>query len=157
MRFNNAVFGAVLLAFSAAMTAYTRTFPEMPGQDYGPALFPVLIGVAFAICGVLLVVQGIRSRHHEPWFSPGEWASDPRRRLNFVLVVAALVLYITASDYLGFVPTAFFILALLLFRFGASLLTSVSIAAAATLVIHTLFARFLLVPLPWGLLQPIAW
>jgi hypothetical protein len=29
-----------------AMIWYTRTFPEMPGQHYGPALFPVLIGTA---------------------------------------------------------------------------------------------------------------
>ncbi|MFQ5972906.1 MAG: tripartite tricarboxylate transporter TctB family protein, partial [Alphaproteobacteria bacterium] len=157
MRFNNAVFGVVLLLFSAAMMAHARTFPEMPGQDYGPALFPVLIGVALSICGILLLFQGIRSRHSAPLAVLGDWAYEPRQRLNFALVVAALIFYITASDYLGFIPTSFLILAILLFRFGASLLTSASVAAAVTLVIHTLFARFLLVPLPWGLLQPIAW
>jgi putative tricarboxylic transport membrane protein len=157
MRFNSAVFGVVLLLFSAAMMAYTRTFPEMPGQDYGPALFPLLIGIALSICGVLLVFQGIRSRRNVPLVVLGDWAYEPRQRVNFALVVAALIFYIAVSEYLGFVPTAFVILAVLLVRFGTPLVTSLSVAAAATLVIHTLFARFLLVPLPWGLLQPIAW
>ncbi len=157
MRFNSAVFGVVLLLFSAAMMAYTRTFPEMPGQDYGPALFPLLIGIALSICGVLLVFQGIRSRRNVPLVVLGDWAHEPRQRVNFALVVAALIFYIAVSEYLGFVPTAFVILAVLLVRFGTPLVTSLSVAAAATLVVHTLFARFLLVPLPWGLLQPIAW
>ena len=157
MRFNSAVFGAALLLFAAAMMAHTRSFPEMPGQDYGPALFPLLIGVALSICGVLLVFQGIASRRDVPLMRLGGWAYAPRQRVNFALVVLALVFYILASNHLGFVPTAFVILAVLLFRFGTPLVASVSVAAAATLVIHTLFARFLLVPLPWGLLQPIAW
>lgn len=157
MRFNSAVFGAALLLFAAAMMAHTRTFPEMPGQDYGPALFPLMIGVALSVCGVMLVFQGIRSRRDVPLMQLGDWAYAPRQRLNFALVVASLVFYITASNYLGFVPTAFVILAVLLFRFGTPLVASISVAAATTLVIHTLFARFLLVPLPWGLLQPIAW
>ena len=45
----------------------------------------------------------------------------------------------------------------LLKSFGSGLVTSVVIAALSTLGIHTLFARVLLVPLPWGLLQPVAW
>ena len=47
MRVNDAVIGGVLVLFALAMIWYTRTFPAMPGQDYGPALFPVLIGIGF--------------------------------------------------------------------------------------------------------------
>ena len=51
MRINDAVIGAVLVLFALAMMWHTRTFPAMPGQDYGPALFPVLIGIGFLITG----------------------------------------------------------------------------------------------------------
>jgi putative tricarboxylic transport membrane protein len=45
----------------------------------------------------------------------------------------------------------------LLKSFGSGLITAVVIAALTTLGIQALFARVLLVPLPWGLLQPVAW
>ena len=62
MRLNDAVIGIALILFALAMIAYTRTFPEMPGQHYGPALFPVLIGIGFIITGVILIVSGLRRR-----------------------------------------------------------------------------------------------
>jgi len=36
-------------------------------------------------------------------------------------------------------------------------LSSLVVAVAVTLLIHTVFSRYLLVPLPWGLLTPLAW
>ena len=43
MRFNDAVFGFVLIAFAVAAGLATRSFPQIPGQEYGAALFPVRI------------------------------------------------------------------------------------------------------------------
>ena len=43
MRFNDAVFGVVLLLAAVAVFAVARGFPGMPGQNFGPALFPDLI------------------------------------------------------------------------------------------------------------------
>jgi len=157
MRLNDAVFGVLLLLFSAAMIAYTRTFPATLGQRFGPDLFPVLIGIGLAACGLGLVVRGVAGRREQPLVQLGEWARDRRNVANFALVLASLLFYILASDALGFIPTALAVLVLLLVRFGVGLLPALGIGAAATLVIHTIFARFLLVPLPWGLLEPVAW
>ena len=77
--------------------------------------------------------------------------------MNFALVLLALLFYILVSDWLGFIPTAFLIMLVLLKSFGSGMLTSVVAAAVTTLVVQALFARVLLVPLPWGLLQPVAW
>jgi putative tricarboxylic transport membrane protein len=49
------------------------------------------------------------------------------------------------------------ILVVLLRSFGCGLATTLAVALVTTLGIQALFARVLLVPLPWGLLQPIAW
>ena len=156
MRFNDAVFGVLLIAFAIAEIAYARTFPSLYGQDYGPDLFPSLIGVGFLITGGVLTARGFAARG-APLVEIGAWAADRRNVVNFALVVLALLFYIAASDWLGFIPTAFLIMLVLLKSFGSGWATAAVIAALSTLVIHTLFARVLLVPLPWGLLQPVAW
>ena len=156
MRLNDAVLGLVLLIFAAAMMAYTTTFPAMPGQNYGPALFPMLIGAGMAICGLLLIAQGLRARRAAGGRLVA-WTAPAGGGVNLLLVLAALVFYILASDWLGFIPTAILILTPLLLRLGTRPAAALAVAVAATLVIHTLFARLLLVPLPWGLLAPVAW
>ena len=157
MRLNDAVFGIALLIFALAVIAYSQTFPATFGQSYGPDLFPVLIGSGLAVCGLVLTFRGWSARRTEPWFQPGAWAQDRRKVVTFALIPAALIFYILLSDFLGFLPCAVLILFVLLRRFEVAPLSSAGIACATALVIHTVFARFLLVPLPWGLLQPIAW
>jgi putative tricarboxylic transport membrane protein len=157
MRLNDAIFGVLLIVFAIAEIAYTRTFPSLHGQAYGPDLFPILIGVGFLITGAILTVQGLAQRAGQPLVEVGAWAADRRNVVNFALVLLALLFYIAASDWLGFILTAFIIMLVLLKSFGSGMVTALVIAALTTLGIHTLFARILLVPLPWGVLQPVAW
>jgi putative tricarboxylic transport membrane protein len=96
VRLNDAVIGVVLILFALAMIAYTRTFPAMPGQDYGPALFPTLIGIGLIVAGVILTVSGLRRRRGEPVFGGGEWLRSGGHLVNFLAVVGGLVLYIVA-------------------------------------------------------------
>ncbi len=157
MRFNDAVFGVALIVFAIAMIAYTRTFPALFGQQFGPDLFPVVIGVGMLGCGVLLTISGLASRRTVPLVDLGDWAGNRDAWINLVLVIAALVFYIFASGPLGFIPVSLIILLTLLLRFGVGLLLAIAVAIVTTLVIHQIFAKFLLVPLPWGVLEPVAW
>jgi putative tricarboxylic transport membrane protein len=157
MRLNDAVFGVLLIVFAIAEIAYTRTFPSLHGQAYGPDLFPILIGVGFLITGAILTIQGLMRRAGAPLLEVGAWASDRRNVVNFALVLLALLFYIVASGWLGFIPTSLIIMVVLLTSFGSGLVTALVIATLTTLGMHALFARVLLVPLPWGLLQPVAW
>jgi putative tricarboxylic transport membrane protein len=157
MRLNDAVIGVVLMLFALAEMAYTRSFPTLHGQQFGPDLFPILIGIGLLGCGAILTYNGLTAGRSVPLFALGDWAREPGALLNFALVVLSLVFYIAVSDALGFVLTALIILTLLLLRFGVGVASAPLIAIAATLGIHWLFAKILLVPLPWGVLQPIAW
>jgi putative tricarboxylic transport membrane protein len=157
MRLNDAVFGVLLIVFAIAEIAYTRTFPSLHGQAYGPDLFPILIGVGFLITGAVLTFQGLAQRAGHTLLEVGAWAADRRNVVNFALVLLALLFYIAASEWLGFILTAFIIMLVLLKSFGSGWVAAAVIATLTTLCIHTLFARVLLVPLPWGLLQPVAW
>lgn len=157
MRFNDAIIGVVLLIFGSAIVIHSRSFPGLPGQNYGPAFFPTIIGVALAICGCVFIVQGYLKRREAGLVTLGEWASSPRHRANFILVIVGLVVYVLVSDFVGFIPTAIAITTVLTVRFGVRVWSALAISTLATFVIHTAFYKILLVPLPWGLLEPIAW
>ncbi len=157
MRINDAIFGAVLIIFAIAEIAYTQTFPHLHGQDYGPDLFPVIIGGGLIVCGTILILKGALQLKTEPLMALGDWAQDRNNIINLGLLVSSIVFYILFSNWLGFIPTSLLILTVLLVRLGTSLLTSIVISIATTFIIHTLFAKVLLVPLPWGILLPVAW
>lgn len=157
MRFNDSVFGVVLIVFAIAEITYTRTFPRLHGQDYGPDLFPVMIGAGLMLFGGILVVRGWAQRATQPMLVVGEWAQDRGNVINVVILLGSIVFYIVFSTWLGFIPSALLIQSVLLVRLGSGLVTSVITAAISTMLIHTLFAKLLLVPLPWGLLLPVAW
>lgn len=153
MKFNDAVSGVVLLLFAVATIAYTWTFPSLPGQNYGPALFPRIIGGGMAICSILLIVSGIRHRKSVPIAEFGDWVRSPALLTNFVLVIAAALFYIFASDMLGFHLTSMVILLVLFVRLGVRVLASVVISIVVTFCIYQVFAGLLLVPLPLGLFE----
>jgi putative tricarboxylic transport membrane protein len=156
VRLNDAVIGVALVLFALAMILYTRTFPAMPGQDYGPALFPVLIGIGFLLTGAILIVSGLRRRRTEPLFGGGDWLRSGPHLIKFLAVVGGLLLYIQISDWLGFILTSLLLLSgwLVLFR-GGKPLSSCVIALAVTLGVDYAFSQLLLVPLPLGVLQPL--
>jgi putative tricarboxylic transport membrane protein len=68
-----------------------------------------------------------------------------------------MALYAALSPTLGFLPCAFGLLLGLFLVFRVKPLRAVIVAAIATLVIHFLFYKMMRVPLPWGVLTPIAW
>ena len=114
MRFNDAVFGVILIIFAAAEIAYTQTFPSLYGQDFGPDLFPILIGVGLMLCGAILVVRGIATRAEAPLAVLGDWSRDRRKLINLALLICSLLLYILASDAIGFIPISLIILTVLI-------------------------------------------
>jgi putative tricarboxylic transport membrane protein len=153
MRVNDAVIGSVLLLLSIAVLWHVRTFPTMPGQSYGPALFPGLIASGLAGVSLLLIVQGLRSG--EPWL---RWAGGSARgRIAFATTVAAMFFYWLLADRLGFIVCAAVALIAMLLSFGVRASRALPVALVATLVIHGAFYKLLKVPLPWGILQPLAW
>ena len=161
MRFNDAITGAVLVAFAVAEITYTRTFPSLHGQSYGPDLFPRLIGLGLLGCGCVLIVRGLLARraNAQPspdtvtgWCDSSNIVDSSHAKTNVGLTIFFLLVYIFLSDWIGFIPLSLVIISTLLYRLGSSLVIAVMIAIATTIVIQILFAKVLLVPLPAGLL-----
>src|SRR5262245_61147770 len=160
MKLNDAVWGALLLVLAAAVLINVQRFGTIPGQQYGPAIFPGLVAVGLAICGVLLIFSGLAARSREGvtrWAVFAAWMRSPRHVLAFALTIGVNVFYIVAVDALGFIPTAIIYLGVLFAAYGVRPAWILPIAVVVTLVIHTSFYKLLKVPLPWGLLQGHIW
>ncbi len=161
MKVNDAIWGALLMLLSAVLLVHVQSFPRIPGQQYGPALFPGVIAVGLACCAALLIVKGIAARAHDggraPWVALEPWTRSRRHRFAFALTLGVNVFYIVAVDRLGFILAGIVYLAALFAVFGVRARWIFPLALVSTLVIHTAFYKLLRVPLPWGLLQPILW
>jgi len=161
MKVNDAIWGALLMLLSVALLFHVQGFPTIPGQRYGPGLFPGVIAVGLALCAALLIGKGIaaRTRGHEraQWVVFDAWTRTPRRLLAFALTLGVNVFYIIAVGRIGFIPTGILYLAALFAVFGVRTRWILPLAVVATLVIHTAFYKLLRVPLPWGILEPILW
>ena len=161
MKLNDAVWGALLMLFSAAVLIHVQGFPTIPGQKVGPALFPGVLAVAMAVCAVVLIVKGFAARAQRAerarWIEFDAWTRTRRLVVAFFAVIGVNVLYIFAVDRLGFILTGVVYLTTLFTVFGVRLKWVVPLALAVTVVIHYAFYKLLKVPLPWGVLQGIAW
>lgn len=160
MKLNDAVWGVLFALFGLAIVVHVQGFPRIPGQNIGPGIFPGLVGAGLAVCGLLLVVRGVRSRRAArpvPWAQAPEWFGSGRQVLAFAVLAGINLFYILAVQWLGFVLTAFVYLAALMWVLRVRLVPLLLVSLIATLLIHLAFYRLLRVPLPWGILQPVAW
>ncbi len=152
MKLNDAVFGALLLALSLLVLWTVRGYPTIPGQNVGPAAFPGAVAAGLAICSLLLIVQGVRSRGDARWVEFGAWLRSPAQLVAFAAAVGGLALYVVASDRLGFIVTGIAMLGSLMLALRVPLLKAIAVAVVATFAIHFAFYEGQRVPLPWGLL-----
>src|SRR5207244_7828779 len=67
---------------------HVQSFPTIPGQKVGPALFPGVIAAGLAVCASILIVQGIAGRRkpgeRSAWLGSEPWMRSDRKstRLN---------------------------------------------------------------------------
>jgi len=156
VKFNDAVFGALLLVLGLAVLVHVQSFPKIPGQNVGPALFPGLVAAALVICAVMLILSGLRARPETAWFEALPWARSPGHAWAFVAVIGSTIAYIVLAERIGFVIVAPLALFAMFIAFGVRPVTSVVVAIIGTLVIWYAFYKLLRVPLPWGVLTRFA-
>ncbi len=159
MKFNDTVWGAVLLAFAGTLLWYVQRFPSIPGQQVGPVVMPSALAVGLGVCGLILFVKGLRARGADaaPWVSLPPWFASPPQVVGFAVLVGVNLLYLMAVDKLGFVIVGVIYLSALMWVLRVRPSRALPIALVMTLMIHYCFYKLLKVPLPWGLLQPVAW
>ncbi len=147
MRFHDTLLGLILMALAAAFFAYTKTFPDFPGQRYGPSLFPQLIAAGVFCCGLVIAFSGRRSR--APWLSVSE-ALRGRRLVTFLALPLGVVFYLLVAETVGFFPTAALLVGALAWWMGARLWGAVAMGLLSAGGIQWFFGTIMRVPLPRG-------
>jgi putative tricarboxylic transport membrane protein len=157
LKFNDAVIGAILLALSLLVLFHVSSFPNISGQNIGPAAFPRLIAVLLAGCSTLLILRGWRERGVASWVVWRSWLRSPLHLLRFGLAVVVLLAYARWSERLGFIPSGVLLLLVMFSSLQVRLTTALAVALGLTLLMHGIFYSLLRVPLPWGVLERWAW
>jgi putative tricarboxylic transport membrane protein len=156
LRANDVLSGLALIVFALAMITLTLSFPDFPGQKYGPSLFPRILGAGLILCGAALVRNGLAARRAgAPWLELAPWTRDPWRVTSLLLTLALLIVYILASETIGFIPIALVFLLALFVWLGVRPVAAVLTAVVTTIAIHWFFSTMLRVPLPRGWLNAI--
>ena len=156
MKINDAIIGAILAVLGAVVLVHVQGFPKIPGQQYGPGLFPGTIAGGLLACGVLLIISGIRHRAGDPWVEAGAWMRSPHHLRAVAAIVAGIVAYIVLADLVGFLILAPILLFVWFIALGVRWTTAVVAAVITTFLIWYAFYKLLRVPLPWGVLTKFA-
>jgi putative tricarboxylic transport membrane protein len=167
MQLSDRVTGLFMVALGGLAAYGGSRLPPVPGQQIGPNVFPLVVGIGLAICGGLIAF-GI-GRHYEEEAEAdlakitgqiatgrGEEAWRWWRGLKALVPPALLLFYVFAVDRLGFLPTAAVMVLTASLALGAQLRLAVAMAIGAPLFVNLVFSKLLRVPLPSGLL-PLPW
>jgi putative tricarboxylic transport membrane protein len=161
MRLPDRVTGLFLVGLGAAAAYGGWRLPPVPGQPVGPNVFPLVIGIGLALCGLAIAFGIGHSFEEEEEIVPYEGGEAPAPRgklyaLRALLPPALLLFYVAVADRVGFILTAAIIVYVTATALGARWKLALPITVLAPIVIHLIFSKLLRVPLPIGLL-PMPW
>lgn len=165
MQLSDRLTGPVIATLGAAAAYGGSLLPNVPGQQVGPNVFPMVVGSGLVVCGLLIAFGIGRSFEDEAEAdlarseaAKGVVEPAPAHYSGWLTLLppALLVFYTLAVDPLGFVPTAALMIVALCLAFGGSLRLAIPLALIAAAFVHLVFYKLLRVPLPPGLL-PMPW
>jgi len=162
MRIDDRLLGVILAAFGAAIWLIARTFPVMGGMAYGPGFFPTIAAIGLLVCGIVIAVTGAVKARATTSAGAAQLPAGPVQSSGGGLLRPLLICLIVLGFGLALQPLGFHIaaaaaVAAAAFVFGAGPLAGVALGIAAAFGAHYVFYSLLRVPLPWGVLTPVAW
>lgn len=161
--------GAFVMLLGALAAWGGSRLPPVPGQQIGPEVFPMVVGLGLVICGAL-IAAGVGHKFEEeaeadlakitsefeadiggPLETPAGW-----QRALVLVPPLLLLFYYLAVDKLGFLPTAALVVLGASRALGGSWRLAVPMAIVAPIFVALVFVKLLRVPLPSGYL-PMPW
>lgn len=157
MKVSDLILGPIIAALAVIILVASSMQPKpVFGGAYGGGFFPTILGAVLLLCGLALTYTGWRKRASVPLLAMGNWVESPRHVANTIAVLGTLLFYILTSGFLGFIISAGLACFALLWQFTRRPVSSLVIALVTVIVAKWLFQDMLLVPLPWGFLEPFA-
>ena len=128
-------------ALGLAAVVLARDFPPVPGQVYGPALFPTVLGLLLIGCAIVVLLQAPRAVA-----AP----ANTRARVAAIADALAPIIVMLGWETLGWPLLAFGVGAALLVAGGMRVLFALAAGVGFAILTWVLFAMLLRVPLPRG-------
>lgn len=156
MKFSDITLGVSFTLLGLAVLVHGQQMKTSPFFQYGAGFFPSIIGSLLAVCGVILLIKGIRLTLVQQggfWLiQAGPWMRDRERVINFVLVPLLVVAFIAAIESVGFPLCSVLLVGLLCQRFSGRPLLSWVTAVLVTVFLYLFFQQLMSVQLPMGVL-----
>jgi putative tricarboxylic transport membrane protein len=157
------VSGFLLTALGAVTYYGGSLLPPVPGQQVGPSAFPMVIGAALVICGILITL-GVGKSFEEAEkivvsIDGSAQAAAPEQTLPWTQKLQVLVpplcvlLYALVSEKVGFWLTIAIIVSFMAWSMKAKWQHIVWLVLLAPPFMHLIFYKLLRVPLPRGWLM----
>lgn len=159
MHLSDRVTGVFLVALGALSAYGGSRLPPVPGQQVGPNVFPMVVGIGLVVCGALIALRVGHNFEADAELEPapdGAVVPAPRSGWWALLAPALLLFYVFAVERVGFVPTAATIAFVTAISLRANLKLAIPVALLSPIAVHLVFAKLLRVPLPAGLV-PLPW
>lgn len=157
MRFSDTMLGAMLVLFGLAIGLYSQSFPDIPGQKYGAAVFPMVIATGFVLCGGILLFMGLRASVPTPLITRTEWTRKPGAMPAILVTIACVIAYVLFAQRVGFIPMSIAILLVLFGMLRVAWPRAILYAVVTAFLCDFVFRSLLLVPLPFGILPRLPW
>lgn len=153
MRLADAVSGGIVVAGATLLFWTASGLPAMPGQRFGPATFPTLIALVMGAAGLVILLRGLWRQRGVALVEVGELAHDRCSQAAVLWLILGTVVVIMAWRVVGFPLLGAGLGGGLMLILGVRPLPALFGSTGAALVVHLVFTRLLLVPLPAGLLR----
>ena len=139
--------------------------PPVPGQQVGPNVFPMVVGIGLVLCGIMIALGIGRSfeeaadadfvAHGGDAVSEQD-SSSPWYGLRALIPPLLIFFYVLASERIGFILTGAIMIFITAVALGAKPKHALPLALIAPFGVHLIFYKLLRVPLPPGLI-PTPW
>ena len=149
-----------LLGFAAVLFALRMDHPGLGNNhDPGPQAFPLMLGWSLVAGGLWEILNHLRARSRRasvPTTEVPKPTARPfasrlnRERLHLLLLLPALLIYIIALPWLGFIVSTLLFASGMMIRLGVGWKWSIPPAAVLVAGIHLLFVQAFKVSFPAG-------
>lgn len=138
-------FGIVLLIFCFILWFFLIPTQISSTKD---AVYPRLVNVWIAICGILLILKSWKSTEKIIL----DEAKDKQGIIRVIAIVIIFLIYIFIIDFLGFFISSFIFIIILMLSFGVrQWIKLISVPIIILLFLYFLIEKVLVFPLPKGI------
>jgi putative tricarboxylic transport membrane protein len=151
---SEALVGLGFAGLGGLMLAQARAMPVLAHIEFGPGLFPSIVGGLMLLGGLALALRAAVATAGRDQ-GPAAAFLRPPRPLLLAAYGLAPIAYVVAAPWLGFILTTTLLVTVLARSAGVGLLRAAGLGVAVTLVIHLVFARLMRVALPYGFVETL--